>query len=67
MLEIINTIAPEHLELCTSFNNEIINQVKNAGSIFVGKNSPEAMGDYIAGPIMYCRLQVQQDFLQVYL
>ena len=50
MLEIINTIAPEHLELCTSFNNEIINQVKNAGSIFVGKNSPEAMGDYIAGP-----------------
>ena len=48
--EIINTIAPEHLELCTNFNGEIIKGVKNAGSIFVGKYSPEAIGDYIAGP-----------------
>ena len=48
--EIINTIAPEHLELCTKFNNKIIKDVKNAGSIFVGKFSPEAMGDYLAGP-----------------
>ena len=50
ILEIINTIAPEHLELCTNFNNEIIKGVKNVGSIFVGKYSPEAIGDYIAGP-----------------
>jgi len=50
ILEIINTIAPEHLELCTNFNKEIIKGVKNAGSIFIGKYSPEAMGDYIAGP-----------------
>ena len=50
IIEIINTIAPEHLELCTNFNNEIIKGVKNAGSIFVGKYSPEAIGDYIAGP-----------------
>tara|TARA_B100001063_G_C16716188_1_gene530873 strand:+ start:153 stop:1451 length:1299 start_codon:yes stop_codon:yes gene_type:complete len=50
ILEIINTIAPEHLELCTNFNREIIKGVKNAGSIFVGKYSPEAIGDYIAGP-----------------
>ena len=50
IIEIINTIAPEHLELCTSFNNEIIKGVKNAGSIFIGKFSPEAIGDYIAGP-----------------
>ena len=50
ILEAINTIAPEHLELCTNFNNEIIKGVKNAGSIFIGKFSPEAMGDYIAGP-----------------
>ena len=48
--EIINIIAPEHLELHTSFNNQIIKNVKNAGSIFIGKYSPEAIGDYIAGP-----------------
>ena len=49
-IEIVNIIAPEHLELFTSFNNKILNGVKNAGSIFVGKFSPEAIGDYIAGP-----------------
>ena len=48
--EIINIIAPEHLELCTSFNNKLIKDVKNAGSIFIGKFSPEAIGDYLAGP-----------------
>ncbi len=48
--EIINIIAPEHLELQTSFNDEIIKNIKNAGSIFIGKYSPEALGDYIAGP-----------------
>jgi len=48
--EIINTIAPEHLELYTNFNDKIIKEVKNAGSIFIGKFSPEAIGDYIAGP-----------------
>ena len=50
ILEIINTIAPEHLELNMKNNNEILKKVKNAGSIFIGKFSPEAMGDYIAGP-----------------
>jgi histidinol dehydrogenase len=48
--EIINTIAPEHLELCMKNNKEILKKVKNAGSIFIGKFSPEAMGDYMAGP-----------------
>ena len=48
--EIVNTIAPEHLELHTARNDEIIKGVKNAGSIFIGKFSPEAIGDYIAGP-----------------
>ena len=48
--EIINIIAPEHLELCTTFNNRLIKNVKNAGSIFIGKFSPEAIGDYLAGP-----------------
>ncbi len=50
IIEIINTIAPEHLELCTNIDNKIIKGVKNAGSIFIGKYSPEAIGDYIAGP-----------------
>ncbi len=50
IIEVINFIAPEHLELFTNKNNKIIKGVKNAGSIFIGKFSPEAIGDYIAGP-----------------
>ena len=50
IIEAVNTIAPEHLELCTKMNNKIMKGVKNAGSIFIGKFSPEAIGDYIAGP-----------------
>ena len=48
--EIVNLIAPEHLEIDISNPNNIIKKIKNAGSIFIGKFSPEAMGDYIAGP-----------------
>ena len=43
-------IAPEHLEISFSKSEDIIKKIKNVGSIFVGKFSPEAMGDYIAGP-----------------
>jgi histidinol dehydrogenase len=50
IIKIINTIAPEHLELNMKNNNEILRNIKNAGSIFIGKFSPEAMGDYMAGP-----------------
>ena len=50
IIEAINIIAPEHLELFTNMNTEIIKGVRNAGSIFIGKFSPEAIGDYIAGP-----------------
>ena len=50
IINVINTIAPEHLEIYSSIYKKIINKVKNAGSIFIGKFSPEAMGDYIAGP-----------------
>ena len=50
IIEAVNIIAPEHLELCTKKNNRIIKGVKNAGSIFIGKYSPEAIGDYMAGP-----------------
>ncbi len=38
------------MELYTNFNNEIIKGINNAGSIFIGKYSPEAIGDYLAGP-----------------
>ena len=47
--KIINTIAPEHLEICTKKPEKILNKVSNAGSIFIGNYSPEAMGDYLAG------------------
>ena len=48
--DIINTIAPEHLEIIFKKGENIIKKIKNAGSIFIGKFSPEAMGDYLAGP-----------------
>ncbi len=47
---ISNTIAPEHLELMVENPFEIVNKVKNAGAIFMGKYSPEPLGDYYAGP-----------------
>ncbi len=50
IIEVVNTIAPEHLEIDFKNKNEIIKKIVNAGSIFVGKYSPEAIGDYIAGP-----------------
>ena len=50
ILEVVNTIAPEHLEIDLKNSKTIINKIKNAGSIFIGRFSPEAMGDYIAGP-----------------
>ena len=48
--EVVNIIAPEHLEINFSNYKNFIKKIKNAGSIFIGKFSPEAMGDYIAGP-----------------
>ena len=48
--KIINTIAPEHLELYIKNYKKILKRIKNAGSIFLGKYSPEAIGDYLAGP-----------------
>ena len=46
----VNLIAPEHLEIDFTNYNSLIKKINNAGSIFIGKFSPEAMGDYIAGP-----------------
>ena len=45
-----NRIAPEHLELCVEEPFAWLPRVKNAGSIFLGRNAPEALGDYFAGP-----------------
>ncbi len=45
-----NRIAPEHLEICTDDPFAILSRIQNAGSIFLGKNAPEALGDYFAGP-----------------
>ena len=50
ILKIVNTVAPEHLEVNFKNSKDILSGIKNAGSIFIGKFSPEAMGDYLAGP-----------------
>ena len=49
-IDAVNIIAPEHLEICVDDPFAVLNSVKNAGSIFLGKNVPEALGDYFAGP-----------------
>ena len=49
-MEISNEIAPEHLELCVDDPFEWLGKVRHAGSIFLGRNCPEALGDYFAGP-----------------
>ena len=49
-IEIANTIAPEHLELCVDNPFDYLDKVRHAGSIFMGKNCPESLGDYFAGP-----------------
>ena len=49
-IELANKLAPEHLELAVKDANNYIKEVKNAGAIFIGNNTPEAIGDYIAGP-----------------
>ncbi len=48
-VEISNLIAPEHLELCVDKPFDILSLVKNAGSVFLGRNTPESVGDYYAG------------------
>ena len=50
IIDVINIIAPEHLEINFKNYAKLIKNIRNAGSIFIGKFSPEAMGDYIAGP-----------------
>ena len=49
-IEIANEIAPEHLELCVDNPFDYLDKIRHAGSIFMGKYCPEALGDYYAGP-----------------
>jgi len=47
---LINALAPEHLEIATDDAEEMAVKIKNAGAIFLGRYTPEAIGDYVAGP-----------------
>ena len=49
-VEVSNRIAPEHLEVCVDDPFALLGLIQNAGSIFLGKNVPESLGDYLAGP-----------------
>lgn len=50
VIEIANEIAPEHLELSVDNPFDYLDSIRHAGSVFMGKNCPEALGDYFAGP-----------------
>ena len=49
-IDIANAIAPEHLELCVDNPFDYLDAIRHAGSVFLGRNCPEALGDYFAGP-----------------
>ncbi|MBQ9841575.1 MAG: histidinol dehydrogenase [Clostridia bacterium] len=49
-IDISNELAPEHLELCVDNPFDYLDAIRHAGSIFMGRNTPEALGDYMAGP-----------------
>ncbi len=49
-VEAVNRIAPEHLELCVEDPFALLPRIRNAGSVFLGRTTPEALGDYFAGP-----------------
>lgn len=50
VINISNEIAPEHLELCVEQPFDYLSKIRHAGSVFLGRNCPEALGDYFAGP-----------------
>ena len=49
-IDLMNEIAPEHLEVVTKDPMSLLDSIKHAGAIFLGENTPEPIGDYIAGP-----------------
>ena len=46
---LIDRVAPEHLEIATDDPDKLMNLIRNAGAIFLGRYTPEAIGDYVAG------------------
>lgn len=50
VIDVSNEIAPEHLELCVDNPFDYLDRIKNAGSVFMGRYCPEALGDYFSGP-----------------
>ena len=48
--DLVNRLAPEHLELLLSEPNEMAAAIRHAGSIFLGAHTPEVIGDYVGGP-----------------
>lgn len=50
MFDLMNTVAPEHLEIQVENPTQYLNQIRNAGSVFLGKYASEPLGDYVAGP-----------------
>ena len=49
-MEVANLLAPEHLELQVADPDALLAQVRNAGAVFLGRYTPEVVGDYVAGP-----------------
>ena len=49
-LDLSNELAPEHLELAVDDPFSLLGKVRHAGSVFLGRHTPEALGDYLAGP-----------------
>ena len=49
-IPLVNRLAPEHLELAVDDPQALFDQVRHAGSVFLGRHTPEAVGDYVAGP-----------------
>lgn len=49
-VDVVNQLAPEHLEVLTAYPESLLGQIKHAGAIFLGRYSPEPVGDYFAGP-----------------
>ena len=50
MFDLMNTVAPEHLEVQLKNPTQYLNLIKNAGSVFLGRYASEPLGDYVAGP-----------------
>ena len=49
-VELANRIAPEHLELAVADPEALLPRIRNAGAVFLGRHTPEVIGDYVAGP-----------------